>query len=46
MSGGKIAAHGATETVLTPETLRTVFNIEARVYHESYSGSLQVVFRK
>ena len=46
MSGGKIAAHGATETVLTPETLRTVFNIEARVYHEPYSGSLQVVFRK
>jgi iron complex transport system ATP-binding protein len=46
MSGGKIAAHGDTTTVLTPETLKAVFNIEARVYHESYSGSLQVVFRK
>ena len=46
MSAGKIAAHGATRTVLTPETLRTVFNVEARVYHESYSQSLQVVFKK
>jgi len=46
MSGGRIAAHGATQTVLNPETLRTVFNIEAKVYHESYSQSLQVVFRK
>jgi len=46
MSGGKIAAHGATQTVLNSETLRTVFKIEAKVYHESYSGSLQVVFKK
>ena len=46
MSDGKIAAHGATDTVLTPETLRTVFDIEAKVYHESYSTSLQVVFKK
>ena len=46
MSGGKIAAHGATRTVLNPETLRTVFNIEAKVYQESYSQSLRVVFRK
>jgi len=46
MSGGKIAAHGTTQTVLNPETLRTVFNIEAKVYHESYSQSLQVVFKK
>jgi iron complex transport system ATP-binding protein len=46
MSNGKIVAHGATQTVLNPETLRTVFNIEAKVYQESYSQSLQVVFRK
>jgi len=46
MSGGRIAAHGETGTVLTPETLQTVFDIEAKVYHESYSGSLQVVFKK
>ena len=46
MSGGRIAAHGATDNVLNPETLRAVFNVEAKVYRESYSGSLQVVFRK
>ena len=46
MSGGKIAAHGATLTVLTPETLGAVFNIAAKVYQEPYSESLQVVFKK
>jgi len=46
MSRGKIAAHGATQSVLNSETLRTVFKIEAKVYQEPYSGSLQVVFRK
>ena len=46
MSGGKIAAHGATPTVLNSETLRRVFKIEAKVYQEPYSQSLQVVFRK
>jgi len=46
MSGGKIAAHGDTQIVLNPDTLRTVFNIEAKVYHEPYSRSLQVVFKK
>ena len=46
MSGGKIAAHGATPTVLNSETLRRVFKIEAKVYQEPYSQTLQVVFRK
>jgi len=46
MSEGKIAAHGDTRAVLTPETLKTVFNIEAKVYHEPFSDSLQMVFKK
>ena len=46
MSHGRIAAHGETDSVLNPEILRSVFNVEARVYQESYSQSLQVVFRK
>lgn len=46
MSGGKIAAHGDAQLVLNPDTLRTVFNIEAKVYHEPYSRSLQVIFKK
>jgi iron complex transport system ATP-binding protein len=46
MQAGRIADHGPTRTVLNPDTLRAVFNIEAKVYRESYSESLQVVFRK
>ena len=46
LSNGKIAATGPTRSVLTPDTLQTVFNIEAKVYPEAYSESLQVVFKK
>ncbi len=46
MSKGRIACHGATDSVLNPATLRSVFNVEAQVHRESYTGSLQVVFRK
>ena len=46
MSVGKIATHGDTRTVLTHETLKAVFDVEARVYHEPYSEALQVVFKK
>ena len=46
MSGGRIAAHGTTESILNPETLRSVFKIETKVYQETYTGSLQVVFKK
>jgi ABC-type cobalamin/Fe3+-siderophores transport system ATPase subunit len=46
MSQGRIAIHGQTKDVLNPETMRSVFNIETKVYRESYSDSLQVVFRK
>jgi ABC-type cobalamin/Fe3+-siderophores transport system ATPase subunit len=46
MCGGTIAAHGATREVLTPETLRSVFNVEARVYFDDYCGALQVVYKR
>jgi iron complex transport system ATP-binding protein len=46
MCAGRIAEHGPTQTVLNPDILRSVFNIEAKVYRETYSESLQVVFRK
>jgi len=46
MCRGTIAAHGATREVLTPETLRSVFNVEAKVYFDEYCGALQVVYRK
>ena len=46
MSSGRIAIHGATRDVLNPGTMREVFNVDAKVYMESYSESLQVVFKK
>ena len=46
LSGGRIAAHGDTAEVLNPDTIRKVFQVEAKVYAEPYSESLQVVFRK
>ena len=46
MSGGRIVIHGATRDVLNPGTMREVFNVDAKVYTESYSDSLQVVFKK
>ena len=46
MSRGKIAAHGTTRQVLSPETIRTVFEVESKVYAEPYCDALQVVFRK
>jgi iron complex transport system ATP-binding protein len=46
MCRGTIAAHGATRDVLTPETLRSVFNVEAKVYFDDYCGALQVVYKR
>jgi iron complex transport system ATP-binding protein len=46
MSKGRIAIHGATQDVLNSDTIRKVFHIDAKVYTESYSNSLQVVFKK
>ncbi len=46
MSGGRIVRHGATKDVLNPDMIRKVFNVDAKVYTESYSDSLQVVFKK
>ncbi len=43
---GRIVCHGFTSEVLTPDTIQTVFNVDAKVYRESYSDSLQVVFKK
>jgi iron complex transport system ATP-binding protein len=46
MSRGRIAAHGDTPGVLTPETIREVFEVEARVYQDAYSRALHVVYRR
>lgn len=46
MHDGAIQANGALEQVLTARTLRTVFHVEAHVAHNTYSGKLQVAFKK
>lgn len=46
ISGGKITAHGLTADVLNPETIAAVFGVSSKVYQETYSGALQVVFKK
>jgi iron complex transport system ATP-binding protein len=46
MSEGRIAAHGATNEVLNPDTIQSVFKVKSKVYLESYSERLQVVFKK
>lgn len=46
MAHGRIAAHGDTREVLTPDTVRAVFGVDARVYHDDYADALHVVYKK
>lgn len=45
MSQGRIVSHGATGEILNSHTLHAVFGVDAKVYFDDYSNSLQVVFR-
>lgn len=45
MHSGRVAASGGIDRVLTPDTIRAVFGVEARVYDEAFSGRKQVAFR-
>ncbi|MFC1591552.1 ABC transporter ATP-binding protein [Thermodesulfobacteriota bacterium] len=46
MKQGRIAAHGPTREVLSRETLRSVFDVDAKIYFDDYSRSQQVVYRR
>ena len=46
MAKGRIMADGPTDEILNPETLHSVFGVDAKVYFEDYCNSLQVVFRR
>ena len=46
MSQGQIVKHGPVSKTLNPEIIGSVFNVDANVYYDNYSDSLQVVFRK
>ena len=46
MDQGRVAGSGAVGDILTPQMLFSVFNIDAKVYFESYTDANQVVFRR
>jgi iron complex transport system ATP-binding protein len=46
MRSGRVYADGPLEAVLTAETLRAVFQVEARVAHNAYSNTLQVALKR
>ncbi|OGQ99397.1 MAG: iron ABC transporter [Deltaproteobacteria bacterium RIFOXYD12_FULL_55_16] len=45
MQGGKVAACGPSDTVLTPELIQKVFGVESRVAFDEFSNSQQISFR-
>ena len=45
VNNGSITAHGHVNDVLNSSTIKSVFNIDAKVYYEPYSQSQQVVFK-
>ncbi|MFO7714043.1 ABC transporter ATP-binding protein [Desulfosarcina sp.] len=42
LKAGRVVAAGPTEDVLTPQNLKTVFNVQARVAIDDFTGRLQV----
>ena len=46
MKEGNITAHGPTDEILNQDTIRSVFDVDTKVYFESYSASKQVVFKR
>ena len=45
MKQGQIVTHGATDAVLTPDTIRDVFEVESQVFEDAFSGCRHVVFK-
>ncbi len=46
LDAGRLVASGPTAQVLTPQHLQNVFNIEARVAPDDFTGRLQVRYRR
>lgn len=46
IQAGRVADHGPVAQILNADTLRSVFQVESKVYFDSYSESVQVVFKK
>jgi cobalamin transport system ATP-binding protein len=46
MKDGRVAVHGATTQVLTPETLHDIYGVRAQVTYPAESRAPQVVYRR
>jgi len=46
LKAGRVVAAGSTSGVLTPQNLKQVFAIEARVAFDDFTGRLQVRYRR
>jgi len=46
LRAGRLYASGPVASVLTAETLQTVFNVQARVSHDEFAGTLQVTLKR
>jgi iron complex transport system ATP-binding protein len=46
MKDGRVVAAGPTADVLTADNLRTVFDVEARVAHDDFTGRMQVRYKR
>lgn len=45
MQQGRIFSHGDTAQVLNAETVKAVFDVDAKIYHETFTGVNHVVFK-
>ena len=45
MKKGQIFSEGNTDEVLTEENIKEVFNVDAKVYFDTYSNSRQLIFK-
>ena len=45
MQNGRVTIEGPVNEVLTAETLKTIFKVDAKVYFEPYIEGLQVVYK-
>jgi len=46
VKAGQVVAAGLTAEVLTPQNLKTVFDIQARVAVDDFTGRLQVRYKR
>ena len=46
MKQGRVAANGSVEDILTPETIRSVFNVESKIQFEPYANASQILFKR